>query len=203
MIRRIVIACSLVLSILSAATAKGQPGDRSLDMKARVLDILFPLDVVPEPYFAKMILRFGDSDTQFVVVVYPGRKSELICYSLAGVSNGALSQMISKMVSENPDLKDQEIAAKLKVEVTRAPIEYDRLNVAIEELKSIRIAPVLAHGVAVDEFSEYEFWYDTWQESVHYTITSPFNNDSQDQLARWMIKFKSDIPSLLKGVSTP
>jgi hypothetical protein len=85
-----------------------------LDMKARVLDILFPLDVGPTPHFSKMVLRFSDSDTQIVVVTYPGGKSELIRYGLAGTKSGEPSPLISKMVAENPDLKEQDITDLLK-----------------------------------------------------------------------------------------
>jgi len=171
-------------------------------MKARVLDILFPLDVRPTPYFSKMVLRFSDSDTQLVVVTYPGGKSELIRYSLA-VNSGELSQLIAKMVAENPNVKAEEIAAKVKTNVSRSPIEPAALRHALDELKAIRISPVLASRVAVDEYSEYEFWYDNWQESVHYAITSPFGNDPQDQLGKWMTKFRDNVPNLLKASLGP
>jgi hypothetical protein len=203
MIYRIVVTCALFSCVLFAATARAQPGDRNLDIEARVLDILFPLDVGPTPYFSKMVLRFSDSDTQLVVVTYPGGKSELIRYSLAGVRSGELSHLISKMVNENPEMKAQEIAAKLKVNVSRSPIEPEALRRALDELKAIRISPVLASRVAVDEFSEYEFWYDNWQESVHYAITSPFGNDPQGQLGRWMTKFRDDVPNLFKASLGP
>ncbi len=200
---RIAVACALFSCILFTTRATAQPGDRYLDMKARVLDILFPLDVAPKPYFSKMILRFGDSGTQLVVVVYPGGKSELIRYSLAGTSGGEFSQLISKMVAENPDVKEQEIAAKFKVDVYRSPIEHEALNRALDELKAVRIPPILASRVAVDEFSEYEYWYDNWQESVHYTITGPFKNTPQDELVQWMIRFRANLPYLFKASSAP
>jgi hypothetical protein len=72
-------------------------------MKAQVLDLAFPLNVSAKPFLSKMVLRFGDSDTQITVVTYPGGKSELIRYSLAGMTSGGLSQLISKMVAENPE----------------------------------------------------------------------------------------------------
>lgn len=203
MIYRIVVTCALFSCILFASTASAQPGDRNLDLKARVLDILFPLDLGPTPYFSKMVLRFSDSGTQLVVVVYPGGKGELIRYSLAGVKSGGLSQLISRMVAEYPEITDREIAAKLKVDVSRSPVDHQALNRALDELKSIRISPVLESRVAVDAYSEYEFWYDTWQESVHYTITSPVGNAAQDKLAQWMTKFRENVPTLLKASITP
>ncbi len=202
---RIAVACALFSCILFTATATAQSGDRYLDMKARVLDILFPLDVTSTPYFSKMILRFGDSDTQLVVLIYPtypvhaGGQAELIRYSVAGTGNSDLPQFISNMVAQNPNVTDREIAAKLKVDVTRSPIGYEALDRFLKKLKAIRISPILASRVAVDESSEYEFWYDTWQESVHYTLTGPFHNGPQDQLGRWMIKFRADLPNLLKA----
>ena len=202
---RILLACASFCCILFAASASAQPGDRHLDIKARVLDILFPLDVAPKPYFQKMVLRFSDSDTQLVVVVYPDkdkywiRKCEITRYALEGMGKGELSQFISKMVAENPNVKEQEIAAKLKVDITRSSVPLEAFSRALDELKAIRISPVLADRVPVDDYSEYEFWYDNWQESVHYAITSPFGNDPQDQLGRWMTKFRDNLPNLLKA----
>lgn len=204
MICRVALALALFSSILFAGAASAQPGDRYLDMKARILGILFPLDVTSKPYFQKMVLRFSDSDTQVVVVVYPDkdkywvRKCEITSYGLESMGKGGLSQFISKTVAENPNVKDQEIAAKLKVNITRAYVPLEALDPALDELKTIRISPVLADRVSVDEFSEYEFWYDNWQESVNYVITGPFENDPQDQLGRWMTKFRYNLPNLLK-----
>ncbi len=203
MVYRKVIICVLFSSVLLTGEAGAQPGDRHLEMKPRVLDILFPLDAGPTPYFSKMVLRFSDSNTQLVVVTYPGAKSELLRYSLDSMSGGEFSQLISKMVAENPDVKPQEIAARLKVNVIRLPIEPGALRRSLDELKAIRISPVLASRVAVDEFSEYEFWYDNWQESVHYVITSPFGNDPQDELGRWMVKFRDIVPNLSKSRLEP
>lgn len=184
--------------ILFVAKANAQPGDRHLDMKAQVLELAFPLNISAKPFLSKIVLRFGDSDTQITVVIYPGGKSELIRYSLAGMTSGELSQLISKMVVENPDVKAQEIAAKLKVDVSRTVLEQGALDRALDELKAIQISPVLASRVAVDEFSEYEFWYDTWQESVHYIVTSPFQGSAQDRLGKWMVEFRANLPKLLK-----
>jgi hypothetical protein len=102
MIWRKEVARAALLCILCAGTTVAQPGDRHLDTKARVLDLLFPLDVTPDPYLTKLALRFGDSDTQLVVLIYPvypvqpGGRAQIIRYSLAGMGDGELSQLISK-----------------------------------------------------------------------------------------------------------
>jgi hypothetical protein len=113
-----------------------------------------------------------------------------------------LERLISRAFAENARVKPQEIAAKLKVNVTRSPIDYDTvLGPAIDELSSIRISPALATRVGLDEFSEYEFWYDRWQESVHYTIVGPFQGSPQDQLMTWMLRFRTKVEEWLKGRS--
>jgi hypothetical protein len=203
------VACVLFSCILSAATAADRPGDRFLDTKARVLDLLFPLDVTPAPYSQKLVLRFSDSDTQVVVVTYPvypvnpGGTSQIIRYSLEGISDDELSQLISKMVAEKPDVTDREIAAKVKVNVTRSAVDGKTLDRALKSLKAIRISPILATRVAVDEYSEYEYWWDDWQESVHYTMTGPFKGDPQDRLVQWMIGFRARLPDLMKPPTAP
>jgi hypothetical protein len=194
--------CALCVGILFSGTATAQPGDHRVDMRAQVLDALFPLEVGPKPYFLKMVLRYGDSDTQFTVVIYPGANSEIIRYQLADMNRDELERVISKAIADNPRVKPQEIAAKLKVDVTRSPVNYETtLGPAIEELKSIRISPVLANRISVDDFSEYGFWYDTWQELVHYTIVSPFENEPQDELGKWMRRFRAKAEEWLKESS--
>ena len=202
--RRTVVWGALIC-VLLASVATAQPGDRYLVMKARVLDLVFPLDVAPRPYFMKMALRFSDSDTQLVVVIYPDkekywvRRCEITSYSLAGIGNNQLSQLISKMIAANPNVKEQEIAAKLRVDVSRFAVNPEALNRVFDELKAIRISPILADRVAVDNYSEYEYWYDNWQESVHYTITGPFHEEAQDKLVQWMIRFRAAVPDLPKA----
>lgn len=204
-----VVACIVLFSILASATAMAQSESRYRDTYARVLDLLFPLDVAPDSYQTELALRFGDSDTQFVLLIYPvypvhpGGRAEVVRYSLASKNDGELSQLISKMTSENPNVKDQEIAAKVKVNISRSPIDYEALNRSLKELRSIRISPLLSSRIAVDAYSDYEYWYDSGQESVHYTITGPFKSDPQDKLVQWMIRFRENLPNLLRAPSKP
>jgi hypothetical protein len=216
---------ALLLGILSVATTVAQPGDRRLDIRARVLDLIFRSELegslvcdhvevssscgwgTPAPYLSKLTLRFGDTDTQLVVVVYPvypahaGGRAEIICYSLLDMGNGDLSKLISKMVAQNPNVTDRDIAAKVKVSVTRSPIDYEALNRSLKDLEAVRISPILKSRVAVDEYSEFDFWYDGGQESVHYTITGPFKGDPQDRLVQWMIRFRAHFPVLVRRAS--
>jgi hypothetical protein len=197
-------AFAALFCIVFAASALAQPGDRRLSTEARVLDLVFPLDVGPGVYFLKLVLRYSDSHSQIVVVVRPGPASdprgvpEVIRYTLSDMGAGDLSQLISKMVANSPNVSDQEIAAKVKVIVTRSPIEREALSHALKGLEAIRISPRLADRVACDGSSEYEYWYDTWEESVHYTVTGPFKGSPQDELVQWMIKFREKLPDLLK-----
>ncbi len=59
MICRKAIVSVLFSCMLSATTATAQTGDRYMDMRAGVLDLVFPLDFASEPYLQKLILRFG------------------------------------------------------------------------------------------------------------------------------------------------
>jgi hypothetical protein len=196
---RVIAAWAASSCILFAAAASAQPGNRHLAMEARVLDVVFPINLGSEPYHMKMVLRFGDSITQITVVIYPGGEGELIRHTARGIGQRELSQLISQMVAERSDVTEQEIAAKLKVDISRSPIELRALKGALDELKSIRVSPVLTSRVALGQCSEYEFWYDTWQEAVRYTILGPFKDGNQDRLVAWMIKFRSNLPRLLKG----
>jgi hypothetical protein len=202
------LGCSLLVSFLLVLSAVGQVGGGvPADMRDRVLDLLFRSDAVSAPFFSKMTLRYGDSDSQLVVVTYPvypvhpGGQAEVISYTITGMGSDNLAQFISKMAAQNPNVTDQEIAAKLKVEVKRSPIRYEGLKRFLDELEAIRISPMLASRVAVDEYSEYQFWYNNGQESVHYTVVGPFKDDPQDKLVQWMIRFRTGVPELMSAAS--
>lgn len=185
------VMCALCLCVLSTTAIAQTRGRNPLDVKGHVLDQLFPLDVTSKPYHVKLVLRFGDSDTQLIVLDYPGGESELVKQTLKSVSGEGLSQLISKLIAANPNLEDREIAAKIKVTTTRQPIEYKALSHALDELKAIRISPFLRTRVVCDEVSNYDFWFDTGEESVHYALYGPFRGDPQDLIVQWMIKFRA------------
>ena len=182
---------ALLVPFLLVLSAVGQSGGGvPADMKDRVLDLLFRSDTVTSPFLSKTTLRYGDSDSQLVVLTYPvypvhpGGQAEIISYTITGMGSDNLAQFISRMAAQNPNFTDQEIAAKLKVEVKRSPISYEALKRFLDELGAIRISPMSVGRIAVDEYSEYEFWYTGGQESVHYKLVGPFKDDPQDKLVQ-------------------
>lgn len=191
------LASVLLASFLIASSTVAQSsGNVPEDMKSRIYDILFRSDADTSFFFTKMTLRFDDSDSQLVVLVYPaypvhtGGQAEVISYTITGMGNDNLSQFISKAVARNSNVTAEEIAAKLRVQVKRSPVRYEVLSRSLDDLRSIQISPLLVSRVAVDEYSRYEFWYNTGQESVHYKLVGLFKNEPQDKLVRWMIRFR-------------
>lgn len=207
MISQIRTVAAFLTCVAIPLIANAHPGDRALNPKARVLDVLFPVEVPQRPYFFKVVLRFDDSDTQAVFVVYPDkekywiRRCEVTTYSLDEEVQRELSASLSKLTPEASDTAVRAVASELKVEMNRVTIAPEALDKPLSELKSIRIPPVLSAHVSVDQFSEYEFWYDSWQESVHYSIVGTPGKAPQDELVRWMVKFKAELPDLLKRSS--
>jgi hypothetical protein len=211
---------AMLLPLLFATVTIAQPGQDRRNTKDRLLDILFP-DIAPEQcnhltdcssiprIYEKLIMRFGDTDTQLVVLRYarypanPGGDDVLVSFSLGGTTDSELSQLIEKMIAKNSHVTDREIAAKLKVNVARSAIDEHALDLLLKDLASIRISPILQTRVALDDYSEYEYWFDAGQESVHYVIDGQFKDAPQDQLAQWMIKFRASVPTLLKPRSLP
>jgi hypothetical protein len=145
-----------------------------------------------------MVLRFGDSNTQLTVIVYPGGDTEIVRCSLKDMSKDQFAQLISTMMKNTPNISDEEIAAKVKVEISRVSVKPGAFDHALKGLKRVRISPRLTTRIGVDNVSEYEFWYDTWEESVHYTLMGPFRGDPEDKLVQWMIGFRAELPEVLK-----
>jgi len=195
---------AVLVPFLLTPSAVGRSGGTSKD---HVLDLLFRSDSDKSLWVSKMTLRYGDSNSQLVVLTYPvypvhpGGQAEIISYTIAGLGSDSLSQFISRMADKKPSVTDEEIAAKLTAVVKRSPIGYQVLRRYLEELKAIRISPMLASRVALDEYSEYEFRYNTGQESVHYKVTGPFKGDPQDKLLRWMIRLRTGVPELMSAAS--
>jgi hypothetical protein len=198
MILRKAFACALFCCLVFATRTNAQTTNRYWDMKARVLNLVFPLDAAPPPYFWKIILRFSDPDAQIVVVVHPGGKSEVVSYDLAGMGNKELSRLILKMLAEDPDVTDKDLAAKLKVDVNRFTIDYETLSRSVNKLRAIRIPPITPTWICIDECPTFEYWYDDAQESVHYTIVGDFKDSPQNRLVQWMVKFREKLPDLTK-----
>src|SRR5580692_6898297 len=110
---------ALLVPFLLVLSAVGQSGGGvPADMKDRVLDLLFRSDTVTSPFLSKTTLRYGDSDSQLVVLTYPvypvhpGGQAEIISYTITGMGSDNLAQFISRMAAQNPNVTDQEIAAK-------------------------------------------------------------------------------------------
>lgn len=202
MLRRRMLTFILISCALSVATASAQPGDRYLDMKARVLDLVFPIGVSAKPYNLRLVFRYGDTDSQLVVVVHPGKKYwqreyDVFRYSLIVAKQGQISQLISEMEKTDPKVTPQEIAAKLRVRVVQSTVDPRLLKKALGRLGKVNLPAALPSQVCVDECPQYEFTYDTWQDYVHYVMTDPPPNTPEGRLVEWMIKFREDLPGML------
>ncbi len=207
---KMILKLLVVVPFCLALGVTAQSGDGHMrSMKDRVLDVLFPMEAPTSPFLTRLIMRFGDTDTQLVVLTYPvypahpGGRAEVIRYSITGTGNGNLSEFIARMVAQRPDVTAPEIAEKLKVNVTHFAINYDALERSMKELEALRISPVLNTRVAVDQYSEYDYWFDSGQEFVHYCITGPYKDTAQDQLVEWMIRFRASLPELERASSVP
>ena len=191
--------CALLLCALSAPAISQTRARNPSEVYSDVLNLLFPSNVESKPYYVKLILRFHDTDSQLALIVYPGGACELVSFSLDNMKGTDLFKLVSEMLVKNPGVHDEEIAAKVKVHTTRTAVDYKAVEPALNDLKSIRISPFFQTRVFVDEYSEYEYWFSSGQESVHYRICgSSSKSDAQDQLVHWMIKFRANSANIVK-----
>lgn len=190
---------ALSLFSLFAPTHLHAQAHNPSDFQDRVLDVLFPLDVESKPYFVKLVLRFHDDASQLALVVYPGGDSEVVRSTLDGMNASKFFQFISATLTEHPNAQPVEIAAAVKVRTTRSPVGYKTLEPMLNDLKAIKISPFLNTRIGVDEVTWYDFWFDSGEESVHYRIFGgPTLRDPQDNLARWMTRFRATCESLAR-----
>ncbi|MEW6229573.1 MAG: hypothetical protein AB1700_16025 [Bacillota bacterium] len=188
-----------VLVLLGGQSVEAQRSLAIEQTKSRVLDKAFQLDTIHDSYVAKVVLRYGDTDTQIVLTIYPAYPfrpdgNVLIAqYSLEGLHSEGLTQHIAKILAANPNATAADIAATLIVKKVQAPIEYDMVHRWLMELKAIRLSPAIESRAVLDAYSEYEFWFYTGQECTHYSLKGPFETDPQDRLVQWMLRFRAAI----------
>jgi hypothetical protein len=191
---------SALLSCALSAPAISQTRDRTpSEVYSAALNLLFPLNVESKPYYVKLILRFSDTNSQLALIVYPGGASELVSFSLDNMTGSDVFNLVSEMLAKNPSVKDEEIAAKVRVHTIRSSLDYKVVEPALNDLKAIRISPFFQTRVFADEYLEYDYWFDSGQESVHYKICGISTGAPQDELAHWMTRFRANSANMVKN----
>jgi hypothetical protein len=189
-VQRIVLAFLLCAGIVLRTDA--QPGDRYLDAKYRVLDILFPTTSEQRPYSLKIVMRFGDSCSQLNLVEGTDGGVEVTEYSLASKTAADVEKYIAQLHEARPDISDREVASQIQVTVKKWRLPPQKLQDALTRLSGIRLSPALDRKACMDGCNEYEFWYDDWLEAAHFTLVSPSKNSPSWHLVDWMKRFQID-----------
>jgi hypothetical protein len=208
------IALAVIGLVAAGEDALAQTARRSpIDVKAHVLDRLFPLDGESKPrYFDKVIVRFSASfssvdpeatqaayDTQLVLVTYlvdpplhPLPECELIFYNIRTGNGESLSKLVTRMLEQNPNVSETEIAAAIVVSVTRRPIPLKERDKILGELAAVRLSPLLASRLCLDDCPTFDYWYESGgRDVVHFTLHGDSGKELQNRLVKWMIKFRS------------
>jgi hypothetical protein len=183
----------LAVNLSHLSYAQVSDYDRAQAVRTRVLDQL-PTDVasLKGSYFSKLMLRFTKPDSQLVLVIYSGWKSELVSYTFPDLGGKTLSEYVWDMVRSHPQMRDEEIAAGAKVMTKRAFVDSRKVERTIAELQKIKISPFPGPVVPLDEYSTYEYrWESPEGESVHYRAYGVFNQRPTDKLVHWMIRFRN------------
>jgi hypothetical protein len=189
------ILCGFTVSCNSFA----QPGDRAMSDKSRVLDALFVLENEAKPHYLKIVMRFGDTNSQMVLVMDTDGKTEVREYFAADPGSGSMETAIARIRAANPGISDHDIAVKIGVTIKRKTISKTVVQGSLRALGDLKISPALQSAVCLDECDEYEFSYDTWQESVHYIIVSPARHSQMRRLLDWMNHLRSSVKDNTAG----
>jgi hypothetical protein len=152
-------------------------------------------------YLRRLTLRFGDTSTQVSLVVFPGRRAELVQALAVGVNGEPLDRLIERTRSQK--LSAREISKMAKAEVSRTVMSYGVAKQALDELEAIRVRVAIGQRVSLDDHHNFQLWYDTWQEAVHFSLTGPYTSEPQDELVQWMLRFRTEVlPRLISSGTT-
>lgn len=205
---RIVLGIGAAVSIVAAAVTAQATTTDPIQMKADLLDRLLPLEGASRPWFDKIVVRFSNPigdfgevprpDSQLVLFTYPVAppahetpECELVSYTVRSRSGGGLSTLIRRKLDLNPSVSADDIALAVVIDVQRRSISMKERDKIIRDLKRLRLSPVLATRICLDNCPRYDFWHDTGTEVVRYTLRGGHGTDSEGRLVAWMDGFLS------------
>jgi hypothetical protein len=96
-----------------------------------------------------------------------------------------------------------QIANKIHVTERRISISREKVHVWFDELKAMKFSPRLADIICLDGCPSFGLWFDTRQDSVHYSVLYtpiiPDQHSTQQLIAEWMLKVRTEIDAIQKA----
>ncbi len=200
-----------VVLLLTVTTFTGQ-GFASDSPKPRlftddILDLVLPpmKITVDNLYVERLMLRFSQPMMEIIVVVKSGGAIEATCYRVE--SFAAAADLIKKANSGDGTITATQIAKTIHINQKNLKVTREQLRRWFDELRSMHLSPLLQDTVCLDSCPKFDFWYDTRQDSVRYSVyyaaVSPPIHSQQEMIAEWMLRVRDEIGASSTSEKTP
>jgi hypothetical protein len=159
---------------------------------------VFSKSSVTRPIFFRIVLRFSDDPSQYILTVFAEGKSELVVQSFADPQlNRLLSEIAADCVSKD------EIARRAPVLISRREMSMKHALETIAKLKQIRLPAQLQTRVSLDEYDQFVYIFESGGEAITVRINGPFQtNRDTDKLVKWMLDFRKKFKPKTAGCPT-
>lgn len=192
----------MCLQVAVCASTTAEPLRLDRNPTVSVMNEVFSTNVTIKPYHLQITARYADEGVQIALVIYPGGDCEVFRSSIDNLGKRQLRSMIYEAIGKEPSISGREYADSVSVTKSSVSIRYDQIKPLLDRLRAIKISAALSTRAALDDASEFELWYDAGQEAVHYTLYGPFDTAPQDKLVQWMIRFRTEVVSVIEQKST-
>jgi hypothetical protein len=161
-----------------------------------VADLLFPRMRISYDslYLARLMLRFSEPDMQ-IVIIASATEVDISEYKTKG--NVRIAELIRRSTQENASVTAAHIASNIRIKTRHVATTRQQVKTWFEELQNIKGSPKLDGYTCLHGCPQFDLWFDTGQDSVHYSMVYtpviPPQRSTQQLLAEWMLSLRSQI----------
>lgn len=187
--------CWLVL--LDGAFSQNKP--KAFVYPEDVQNLVFPpmrvnLDQV---YAQRLMLRFTDPWME-IVIERRVNGDNVTVYTVESMAK--LNQLFARANRSNGGISASDIAHQTTVKRTQIIVSSSNVDNWFRELEAMRLSPKLEDIVCLHDCPQFDLWYDTRQDSAHYSVlyaaSIPPQLSPQATVAGWMLKVRSQLETI-------
>jgi hypothetical protein len=145
-------------------------------------------------YVERLMLRFTEPWTQIVIV---SRIDGVDLRQYTVDSKPGVDELFQRANNGDTSITAEQIASQIHVSERHIPVSRQQVGTWFKELKTMKFSPILDDAICLHGCPYFELWFDSRQDSVHYSMayapSIPSQKTTQALLAEWMLKVRLEV----------